>query len=103
MTVSPPSARTLAKYGLSLADWRIILRRQRGACGVCGKTGVRLQVDHEHAPRWRKMPAAERRRFVRGGLCAYCNHYVVGRHRRPELLLAGARYLQRYERRRGNA
>ena len=64
------------KYGISLADYDALLRRQRGVCAVCRRPEVRvdrrigrvtaLVVDHDHV--------TER---VRGLLCFACNTGIV--------------------------
>jgi hypothetical protein len=79
--IHDPKPKTLAKYGLTLEDWRAILDGQGGVCFVCQKapTSGRLCVDHEHRPGWKKKPPEERKKAVRGLLCFFCNHYYVGR------------------------
>ena len=45
-----PQPSTVAKYGMSLDDFEVMLDEQGGVCGVCGKvpkTG-RLVIDHVH-------------------------------------------------------
>lgn len=82
----------LRTYGLSLEDYNRILAEQGGGCAVCGKTpeqeGRNLAVDHDH-----------KTREVRGILCAYHNHRIVGRHTKdgdsPALLRRVADYLDR--------
>lgn len=104
MIVREPSARTLAKYGLSLVDWKRILKRQGGGCGVCGgvpASGV-LHIDHDHSIRgWRRKPPAERRKAVRGLACWHCNSVWLRRGATPERLRAAAKYMERYERKGG--
>lgn len=76
-----PSKATLAKYGLTEADWRLLLEKQGGVCAVCKtepKKG-RLCIDHEHVKGWSKMPPEQRKLYVRGLLDWFCNHYYVGR------------------------
>lgn len=100
MTVRQPSARTLARYGLTLADWRAFLRRQKGACGVCGSvppSGI-LHIDHSHERGWKRMPPERRKQFVRGLACFRCNSVWLRRGATPELLRAAANYLEAYER-----
>jgi DNA-directed RNA polymerase subunit RPC12/RpoP len=64
-----------------------LLERQNNCCAVCLKDAsqftINLAVDHDHA-------TGE----VRGLLCNYCNHRVVGRHRDPDLLQRVADYLR---------
>lgn len=74
-------------YGITLADYYAILAHQKGMCAIngCGKVPVRswLDVDHDH-----------KARVVRGLLCRYHNHRLIGRHREWELLQAAANYLR---------
>lgn len=95
--VKIPTAQTLASYGLSLRQWKNIARRQKGLCGICRhrpETGV-LHIDHEHVAGWKRMPALERARYVRGLLCFRCNRYVLGALR-PEQVEAALVYLSDY-------
>ncbi len=95
--LKPPSKQTLSKYGLTVDEWRALCKKCAYTCFVCGKPfGDRpLVVDHEHVKgfratkavrfkdrkragvrRVRKMPAEERRQYVRGVLHNYCNRFV---------------------------
>lgn len=97
-----PSPATLKKYGLSEADWRAFLDSQGGVCAVCKqepKKG-RLCIDHFHAKKWKKMPADERKRWVRGLLCWRCNTTFVGRGVTVERSKAVTVYLESFETRR---
>lgn len=81
IVISPPSAKTLLKYGLSVDEWRAKLAAQGNVCAVCKtvpKTG-RFVTDHEHVKDWKKMPDEERKLYVRGILCYWCNRCYVGR------------------------
>lgn len=77
----------LRKYGITLTQYNQLLKKQGGGCAICGKTpekeGKSLAVDHSHKPPFE----------VRGILCAYCNHRLVGRHTDPDLLSRIARYI----------
>lgn len=91
----PPSAKTLAKYGLSGAEWLAILERQFGVCAICGTLprqpvqakgkaaptwkGPRLCVDHEHVKGYKNLPPEKRKVFVRGLVCWHCNKHYIGR------------------------
>ncbi len=79
--IAPPSALTLAKYGLSEDHWRELLWRQDSVCAVCKKapTTGRLCIDHDHVRGWKKLPPEKRRLYVRGLLCFWCNSRYVGR------------------------
>lgn len=113
-----PTVSTLRKYGLTAQQWLAMCAAQNHRCPVCGEPfgNRKLAIDHEHAAgfkarkkrsrngklfRVRVMPPAERRRFVRGILHAWCNRFV-----RKWLTLERARrivaYLEHFERRRSN-
>ena len=68
-------------YGITLRQYRKMLKRQKGVCAVCGKPPkkVSLNVDHDHE--------TDR---VRGLLCFFCNKKIVGRHHNGKLLRAAA-------------
>jgi hypothetical protein len=99
--VRVPSTATLKKYGLDVALWGAIARRQKGVCAVCGvlPESKMLQIDHEHRRGYANLSDEERRSWVRGLLCPYDNHYVVGRHKTPDRLKAAAKYLELFEKR----
>lgn len=100
--VREPKPATLRRYGLSLEDWLAILAAQGGACAVCEKvpTTGRLCVDHEHVRGWKKMPPEQRKQYVRGLLCFFCNHYYVGRAITVQKAANVLAYLQAYGARR---
>lgn len=81
MEIKIPTAITLKKYGLSAEEWKAILDRQGGVCAVCKKvpSSGRLNTDHHHVPKWKQMPAEQRKMWVRGLLCYFCNLYYCGR------------------------
>lgn len=117
----PPTAATLAKYGLTAADWNVMCRRQGCICPVCQQPfgDRKLAIDHAHVKGWRArkgklrsgkrranrdarvMTPAERRPWVRGILHMWCNGLV-----RQWLTLPRARsivaYLEAHEARRFN-
>lgn len=99
--IQPPKPKTLARYGLHLADWALLLASQGGACAVCKRVpeNRRLVIDHVHAPKWRKKPPEERRRYVRGLVCAHDNHRLLGRFVTLSKARAVVEYLERYEQR----
>lgn len=76
-----PTSATLAKYGLSEADYVKIIESQGGVCAVCEQSpsSGRLCVDHFHATGWKKMKPSDRKLFVRGLLCFFCNTRYMGR------------------------
>jgi hypothetical protein len=74
-------------YGITPDQYDELLTRQEGKCFVCQKHedefNVRLAVDHNHV-------TGE----IRGLLCRYCNHRLVGRHRDADLIQRVADYLR---------
>ena len=100
--VSPPSSATLKKYGLSAEEWLKILESQGGVCPICKKvpsTG-RFVVDHDHVPKFKEKPPEERKLYVRGLLCWWCNHTYVGRAITIAKAEAVVEYLKTYVARR---
>ncbi len=74
-------------YGLTKQDYYTILSAQDNKCPVCSKKYCenKFVVDHLHC----KYPMP-----IRGIICRYCNHRVVGRHKDPELLRSAANYIE---------
>lgn len=99
--IKPPSPATLRRYGLNAVEWLALLAAQGWRCPVCTKArGVRWNTDHDHVPGWAKLPAAERKRYVRGVLCAYCNYRRVNSRMSAAEAARIASYLAAYEARR---
>lgn len=98
---SPPSQKTLDKYGLTVDDWLEVAKRQGYVCFICKKLpeNGRLNTDHDHVKKWKKMPPDERKRHVRGLLCYFCNHYYVGRCFTVFKADNAAEYMREHERR----
>jgi hypothetical protein len=92
----------LARYGLTLDDYRRLARFQGSRCAVCGRkpSGRHLDVDHEHQLDERNRTGAERRPLVRGLLCHRCNRMLGMLSRESEKALEEAvrlvNYLTRY-------
>jgi DNA-directed RNA polymerase subunit RPC12/RpoP len=73
-----PSPATLAKYGLSEFDYRMMYEAQGGVCAICQKEKDKaLFVDHEHVKGWVKLPPEQRKTYVRGLVCNYCNYRLL--------------------------
>lgn len=74
-------------YGIDIAKYDELLALQEHRCAVCLKHEdeftVRLAVDHNH-----------KTGEIRGLLCRYCNHRLVGRHTDGELIQRVADYLK---------
>jgi DNA-directed RNA polymerase subunit RPC12/RpoP len=99
--VRPPGVATLRRYGLTTEEWLELMAAQDWKCPVCHKrTGVQWVTDHEHVPMWKRKPPEERKRYVRGVLCAYCNHRRVNSRMPAAEARRIADYLAAYEARR---
>lgn len=76
-------------YGITLNQYAELLDKQEGRCALCPKRpaeeGKSLAIDHDHH-------TGE----IRGLLCQYCNHRVVGRHRDSDLLRRMAEYVDNH-------
>lgn len=99
-----PSAQTLKRYGLSRDEWLAILAGQGGVCAICKRvpTSGRLHTEHEHVPGWKRMPADQRKLYVRGICCFMCNTQYLGRGLTIEKARAVVAYLEAYGARRPN-
>ena len=75
--VSPPTDKTLARYGMNREDWLTLLAAQDWRCPICLRKNGRWNVDHEHVPGWKHLDDENRKRHVRGILCWHCNHTKV--------------------------
>lgn len=75
------------KYGITLAEYRLLLEEQGGVCAICGgleriTDGRAMAVDHCH-----------RTNVVRGILCSHCNRAVGLLGDDPEVIARAANYL----------
>jgi hypothetical protein len=81
------TSRLKRAFGLSLAAYRSLYKKQKGKCAICGKRGSgkrkRLFVDHDH-----------RTGKVRGLLCNKHNRGLGHFNDDPLLLLKAAHYLK---------
>jgi hypothetical protein len=80
----------LKRYGMTNDDYEVLLVRQRGACAVCGSwdslgKSSRFHVDHDHC-----------NNRIRGLTCALCNAMLGQGRDKPEILRAGADYLEKH-------
>ena len=101
--VRPPSPATLRRYGLTVDAWLALLKAQGWKCPVCLKKAggaLVLNTDHDHVPGWKHRSAAERATYVRGVLCAFCNHRRVNSRMSAAEARRIADYLAAYEARR---
>jgi hypothetical protein len=72
-------------YSITLGEYYAILESQDSRCCICEKelSGFSNAVDHDH-----------KSGLVRGILCAYCNHWNLGRLTDWELVQRMADYLR---------
>ena len=92
-----PIQKTLNRYGITRRDWLYLLHIQGWKCGCCRKPRQLWNIDHEHVPRWSRLPPEERRKYVRGILCWRCNKTVVGSRLSAADGKAIYQYLKAYE------
>lgn len=79
-------ARYLKRYGLSLEQYKQMVKDQNGQCAMCSATQKRaLSVDHHHASG-----------KVRQLLCGSCNALLGLAKERKEILLAAIYYLDKH-------
>lgn len=75
----PPKPETLRKWGIDEAYWLAIAARQGNVCPICEREPKdgKFCIDHEHIPmkRWRKLPKEERKKYIRGLTCRFCNKW----------------------------
>src|SRR5437660_7210274 len=82
--------RLTALYGITLADYERMFKRQGGACAICKRTDVPLCVDHCH-----------RTGEIRGLLCHRCNLALGCCCDDLDILLAAIAYLRTWREGRG--
>ena len=96
--MTPRERHLLNTYGITEKEYDKMLKAQKGVCFICGspaKTRA-LSVDHEHVPKYAKMPKDEKRKYIRGALCFVCNKFFLHRGMtipRAKKIIA---YLERY-------
>jgi DNA-directed RNA polymerase subunit RPC12/RpoP len=102
MSVRPPSQATLTRYGLTSETWLAIVERQGNCCPICDRDLAELRtcIDHEHVKGWKELPAEDRLDYVRGVVCAHCNHRRLGRWVDLKIARAVVRYLLAFQDRR---
>lgn len=94
-----PTKSTLNRYGLSESEWQQMADNQNGRCFVCEKEPKkgRLCIDHDHAKNWKKMPPEQRKLYVRGLLCWFCNHHFLCRGISVQKSKRVTLYIENYE------
>ena len=94
-----PSAATLKRYGLTEREFFEMARNQNDLCPICGQLPSRWVVDHEHVPGWKLRSPQNRRKYVRGLVCWYCNWRFLAKGITVERACNLADYLLAYQRR----
>lgn len=89
-TIDERAGHLKERYGVTSSQYRLMLESQKGGCAICGSTNpkgkgstIYFAVDHDHATG-----------KVRGLLCKNCNTALGLMADNPEILRAGARYLE---------
>jgi hypothetical protein len=72
------------RHGLSVADYRALLKRQKHCCAVCGKKPRKYVVDHDH-----------KTGKIRGLLCSFCNSLLGFAKDNRSVLKAAIHYLSK--------
>lgn len=100
MAIKIPSKVTLAKYGLNEIEWTYILACQGNVCPICKKQpdSGRFVTDHYHVKGFKKMKPEEKKIWVRGITCWFCNRYFLARGVTVEKLKNAVEYLEKHER-----
>lgn len=79
-------SRLRTAFGITEEQYNELLEKQNNSCALCKKNREhfdrRFAVDHDHQ-------SGE----IRGLLCFYCNHKLIGRHRDADLLRRMADYV----------
>lgn len=95
-----PVRATLRKYGIDEAEWLNFVAMSEWVCPICERRPNHWNVDHEHVPGWKKMPPDQRKRYVRGVICAHCNWRIIHSNLTARMARNVAVYLTAYEARR---
>ena len=84
LEIRQPSVTTLEKYGLVLEEWKTIWESQGKKCPVCEKepktqSPTEFMIDHAHVKGWKNMSPEQRKKYVRGILCYFCNRFYLAK------------------------
>lgn len=98
--MNPPSRATLRKYGITARDWTELYLAQRGRCPICRRMfsdKVRPVVDHLHVIRYKRRSPEEKRMYIRGLLCQYCNYRLLPNAMTRQRAVNIVKYLEKFE------
>ena len=98
--IKEPSSATLKKYGLGVDEWRDIVVRQNYCCPICLRPLEKTtNIEHSHAKNWKKLPPDQRKSYVRGVTCWWCNKSFLSKGMTIEKAKNIVKYLEDYEKR----
>lgn len=87
----------LSRYRMTRHDYYALLAAQGGGCAVCGSLDPfgkgSFHVDHDHSCCPGERTCGE---CVRGLLCHFCNFMLGNAKDTPDVLRAGADYLEKF-------
>lgn len=87
-------------YGLTKEEWLTIFSKQGYVCAICKRGDKKWVTDHEHVRGWKNLPPHEKKKYVRGILCMWCNFRILRRGVTIEKLKNAIAYLEAYSKRR---
>lgn len=84
MAESPRAGHLRRTYGITEAQYDVLLKFQGGKCFICRRPPAkrRLEVDHDH-----------KSGLIRGLLCWFCNKKVIGSATDPAIFARATEYL----------
>lgn len=88
------TAKRLAKYSLSMEEYKGLIAAQGGKCAICYGDLIKLHVDHDHACCPGNKSCGK---CVRGLLCRECNWMLGNARDDKEVLKNAIEYLEDYE------
>ncbi len=93
-----PTKQTLKKYGMGQQDYLKLELMCDRTCPICCRefSEGKLVIDHEHVKGFKKMKDKDKRKYVRGLLCSYCNFRMIPKGMSAYKAYQIFRYLQKY-------
>jgi hypothetical protein len=102
MEIRQCSQAVLDKYGLTREEWQAMWDAQGKRCPICEKepktqSPTEFMVDHKHVRKWKTMLPEERKKYVRGLVCQWCNRSYISKAITVEKAKNIIIYLQKFE------
>ncbi len=98
VSIKEPRPVILAKYGLSLTEWKNIVAEQGYRCPICERVlDKTTNIDHFHISKWMSLPPEKRKLYVRGVTCWFDNKNVIAKGITIEKAKRLVEYLERFE------